>query len=129
MVSVTSDLALQERGCTDSNRMHLFNPAWVLFGRWPIELTSGYERFVASLAMRVALTEISNLPKISALFVDEGFGTLDSENIVMMPTLFTVLKNYYDFILVVSHLDTIRDAVDKTIEITHEGGFAKVVFE
>jgi len=98
-------------------------------GKYPIELASGYERFISSIAIRVALTEISNLPKFSGLFLDEGMGTLDSEHLVMMSTLFSVLKNYYDFIIVVSHLDSIRDAVDKTIEISHPDGFAKVVFE
>jgi DNA repair exonuclease SbcCD ATPase subunit/UDP-2,3-diacylglucosamine pyrophosphatase LpxH len=98
-------------------------------GKYPIELSSGFERFISSIAIRVALTEVSSLPRFSALFVDEGMGTLDADNIVMMPSFFTILKNYYDFIFVISHLNSIRDAVDKTIEITREGNFSKVVFE
>lgn len=98
-------------------------------GRWPIELTSGYERFVTSIAIRVALTEVSNLPKCSFLSIDEGMGTLDSEHLAMIPPLFNVLKHKYDFILVISHLDSIRDAVDKTIEISQDGNFSSVIFE
>ena len=99
------------------------------YGRWPIELTSGYERFVASVAIRVALTNISNLPKCSFLAIDEGWATLDADNLASMSTLFSALKNHYDFVLVISHIDSIKDMVDKTIEITHEGAIAKVVFE
>lgn len=99
------------------------------YGRWPIELTSGYERFVASIAIRVALTEISNLPKTTFLVIDEGFSTLDSEHLADMSLLFSTLKNYYDFIIIISHNETIKDFVDNTIEITHEGNASKVIFE
>ena len=99
------------------------------YGKWPIELTSGYERFVASIAIRVALTNISNLPRTTSLYIDEGFGTLDSDNLASMFTLFSALKNNFDFIIVISHLDVLKDAVDKTIEISRDGNFSKVVFE
>jgi len=99
------------------------------YGRWPIELTSGFERFVASVAIRVALTNVSNLPKCSFLALDEGFGTLDPEHLASMYTLFSVLKSNFDFILVISHLDALKDAVDKQIEIKREGNFSKVIFE
>lgn len=98
-------------------------------GRWPIELTSGYERFVASVAIRVALTNISNLPKTTALFIDEGWGCLDPDNMASMHTFLSMLKNNFDFIIIVSHIDAMKDAVDKQIEIHHNGAEAKVVFE
>lgn len=99
------------------------------YGKWPIELTSGFERFVASVAIRVALTNISNLPKTTFLALDEGFGTLDPDNLASMFTLFSVLKSNFDFLLVISHLDVLKDAVDKQIELVREGNFTKVIFE
>lgn len=99
------------------------------YGKWPIELTSGYERFVASVAIRVALIQVSNLPRSTFLATDEGYGTLDPDNLASMHNMFTMLKNYFDFVLVISHLEALKDAVDKTIEITHENGLAKVVYE
>ena len=92
-------------------------------------MSSGFERFVASIAIRVALTNISNLPKSTFLAIDEGYGVLDAENLSSMPTLFSLLKNNFDFILVVSHIDALKDAVDKTIEIKTDGNFSKIVFE
>jgi DNA repair exonuclease SbcCD ATPase subunit len=97
--------------------------------KWPIEMSSGFERFVASIAIRVALTNISNLPKTTFLALDEGFGTLDGDNLASMFTLFSFLKGNFDFILVVSHIDALKDAVDKQIEIKVDGNFSKVVFE
>jgi DNA repair exonuclease SbcCD ATPase subunit len=96
--------------------------------KWPIEMSSGFERFVTSLAIRVALTEISNLPKSTFLSIDEGFGVLDGDNMSGMTTLFSYLKTRFDFILIVSHIDALKDAVDKQIEIKRDGNFSKVIF-
>lgn len=99
------------------------------YGKWPIELTSGYERFVASVAIRVAFANISNLPKTTALFIDEGWGCLDSDNMASMHALLSMLKNYFDFIIIISHIDAMKDAVDKQIEIRRDGNFSNVIFE
>jgi DNA repair exonuclease SbcCD ATPase subunit len=43
---------------------------------WPLELSSGMERFISSLAMRVGLINVSNLPAANFLAIDEGWGTM-----------------------------------------------------
>jgi DNA repair exonuclease SbcCD ATPase subunit len=97
--------------------------------RWLLGLTSGFERFISSLAIRVGLINVSNLPRPNFLVIDEGFGVLDGDNIASMQTLFSYLKTNFDFILIISHLDTLRDMVDGQIEIKKENGFSKVTFE
>jgi len=93
---------------------------------WPLENCSGMERFVSGLAMRVALLNASNLPKSNFLLIDEGFGTLDSDNLASMQTLFNMLKTQFDFIFIVSHLDTARDMVDNSIEIKRKEGYSYI---
>jgi DNA repair exonuclease SbcCD ATPase subunit len=93
---------------------------------WPLENSSGMERFISSLAIRVALMNASNLPKSNFMIVDEGFGVLDAENMHSMQTLFNILKTHFDFILIVSHLDTARDMVDHLIEIKKEDGYSQI---
>lgn len=93
---------------------------------WPLENCSGMERFVSGLAMRVALLNASNLPKSNFLLIDEGFGTLDADNLASMQTLFSMLKTQFDFILIVSHLDVARDMVDKSIEIKRSEGYSYI---
>lgn len=93
---------------------------------WPLENSSGMERFVTSLAIRVALMNASNLPKPNFLMIDEGFGTLDTEHLQSMQTLFNLLKNHFDFIFIVSHLDSARDMVDTLIEIKKEDGYSQI---
>jgi exonuclease SbcC len=86
------------------------------------------EKFTLSLAIRVALINISNLPRPNFLVIDEGFGVLDAENLATMQTLFSFLKSNFEFIMIVSHLEALRDMVDKQIEITKDNGFSKVNF-
>lgn len=94
--------------------------------KWPLELCSGMEKFIAGLALRVALINISNIPRPNFLVVDEGFGALDADNMGTMHALFDFLKVNFDFIIVISHLDAMRDMVDKQLEIHKENGFSKI---
>ena len=57
--------------------------------KWPLELSSGMERFISSLAIRVALINISNLPRPNILIIDEGFGCLDSTYLSGIKSLFS----------------------------------------
>ncbi len=43
--------------------------------KWPLELSSGMERFLSSLALRIALIKITNLPKPDFIALDEGYGS------------------------------------------------------
>lgn len=95
--------------------------------RWPVELGSGLEKFVLSLAIRVALINISNLPRPNFLAIDEGFGCADRENIGAMSALLSHFKGQFDFLWIVSHLDAMKDMVDTQIEIKKEKGFSKII--
>jgi len=85
--------------------------------KWPLELASGMERFVSSLAIRVALIKITNLPKPNFIAIDEGLGVLDSTNLNSMHMFFNYLKDTFKFGLIISHIDVVRDMVDTIITI------------
>ena len=85
--------------------------------KWPLELSSGMERFMASIAIRIALIKITNLPKPDFIAIDEGLGVLDSSNLNSMHTLFTHMKDIFRFSLVISHIDVVRDMVDTILSI------------
>ena len=61
--------------------------------------------------------------------VDEGFGALDPQNIEAVISLLHRLKRYYRLILVISHVEVIKDSVDDVIVITREGMDSKVKYE
>jgi len=85
--------------------------------KWPLELASGMERFVSSLAIRVALIKITNLPKPNFIAIDEGLGVLDSSNLNSMHMFFNYLKDTFKFSLIISHIDVVRDMVDVILSI------------
>ena len=95
---------------------------------WPLELTSGMEKFVSSLAIRTSLINVSNLPRPNFLAIDEGFGVLDSDNLNSMYMLFDYLKTQFGFIMCISHIDAMRDIVDKLIEIKKTSGYSKIQY-
>ena len=104
--------------------------AYLVYGdqRWSLEMCSGMERFISGLAIRVALINVCNLPRPNFLVIDEGFGTLDSENLQSLFMLFTYLKTQFDFVMVISHIDSMRDVVDGLVEIKKEKGFSNVKY-
>ena len=95
---------------------------------WTASMGSGMEKFLAGLAMRVALINVSTLPRPNFIAFDEGFTSLDADNRANIPTIFDYLRQQFDFTFVISHLDAIRDFVDAIVELKKEDDFSKVTF-
>jgi DNA repair exonuclease SbcCD ATPase subunit len=93
-----------------------------------IECASGMEKMITSIAIRVALVNISALPKSNVLIIDEGFGALDDSNIEACTRLLKSLKKYFKTILIISHVDSIKDIVDKNLVIERKGADSHVVY-
>jgi DNA repair exonuclease SbcCD ATPase subunit/DNA repair exonuclease SbcCD nuclease subunit len=94
--------------------------------KWPLELCSGMEKFISGLALRVSLINISNLPRPNFLVIDEGMSALDATNMPMVHALFDYMKRNFDFIIIISHLDAMRDMVNKQLEIKKVNGFSNI---
>ena len=93
-----------------------------------IECASGMEKMMASLAIRIALINISSLPRSDLFIIDEGFGSLDETNIEACGRFLRSLKKWFKAILIISHVDSIKDIVDDTLEINAKGKDSYVVF-
>jgi DNA repair exonuclease SbcCD ATPase subunit/DNA repair exonuclease SbcCD nuclease subunit len=94
--------------------------------RRQIESCSGMEKMISAIAIRAALSRVSRLPKPSIFVIDEGFGALDENNLDMCTRLLSSLKMHFKNIIIISHIDEIKDSVDHMIEITHERGRSNV---
>ena len=84
------------------------------------------EKMIASLALRVALINICNAPRSDVLIIDEGFGALDDKNIEACSRLLISLKKYFTNILIISHVDAVKDIVDNVLDIQKVGKDARV---
>jgi DNA repair exonuclease SbcCD ATPase subunit len=85
-----------------------------------LDHASGYQKFVVGLAMRVALSRIGAVGQnLRHLFLDEGFTACDSINIQKTGELLRdiMFMAGYKSMIIMSHLDTIRDASDLQIQI------------
>lgn len=94
-----------------------------------LELGSGMEKMIGCLAIRVALINVSSLPKANFIIIDEGFGALDEENIESCIRMLRSLTQYFKHVIVISHIDTIKSSVDNIIEVQKDGYDSKVFFE
>jgi DNA repair exonuclease SbcCD ATPase subunit/DNA repair exonuclease SbcCD nuclease subunit len=93
-----------------------------------IELCSGMEKTISSIALRVALINVSSMTKCDMFIIDEGFGTLDDAGVESCNRLLSSLKKYFRLILVISHVDGIKDVADHILEITKNEKDSRVVY-
>ncbi len=92
----------------------------------PLELGSGSEKSLACMAIRFALRKITTLPKSDLLILDEPGTDLDKDNREGLLKILELAKEYFQTILIISHLDFLKEAADEIIEIENVAGFAKI---
>ena len=88
---------------------------------------SGYEKTIASLALRSVMTKICTLPKPNLVVMDEVFGKISNENLEMVSEFFIKLKDYFEKIFVISHNPLINNWSDNIVKITKENNISKVL--
>ena len=99
-----------------------------------VKTLSGGEAFKASLALALGLSdEIQSFAggiHLDTMFIDEGFGTLDSESLSQAIKVLTSLTQGNKLIGIISHVGELKERIDKQIQITKQnerGSIAKIV--
>lgn len=92
-----------------------------------VELGSGMEKTTCAIALRVALINISTLPKPDFFIIDEGFGVYDDAGVEAVSSLLRSLKKFFRVIFVITHIDGIKDVADNIIEITKTEKDSRIV--
>ena len=95
-------------------------------GERPIEMASGAEKTMGAMAIRLALLSVSSLPKGDIFILDEPGTALDEENMEGFVRILDLVKVYFKNVLLISHLDSLKDCVDMQIVIDKKDGFAYV---
>jgi DNA repair exonuclease SbcCD ATPase subunit len=88
---------------------------------------SGYEKTIASLALRSVLTKICTLPKPNLVVMDEVFGKISNENLEMVSEFFIKIKDYFEKVFVISHNPLINNWSDNIVKIKKENNISKVL--
>jgi len=85
------------------------------------ELYSGGEAFRTNLAIRIALSRLLARragTRLQTLVIDEGFGTQDEEGLENIVQVIREIADEFEKILVVTHLESLKDAFPTRIEVT-----------
>jgi DNA repair exonuclease SbcCD ATPase subunit len=87
---------------------------------------SGYERTIASLALRSVLSKICSLPKPNVIVFDEVFGKISNENLEMVSEFFVKIKEYFEKIFLITHNPMVNQWADSVVKIRKEDNISKV---
>lgn len=82
-----------------------------------LNCTGGKERFIIELAFKIAISYVAVLPKANILFIDEGISVLDKNSIDNFNTIVDFLKQHYNNIYLITHIEKVKEFFDKEIII------------
>ncbi|MBQ4424257.1 MAG: SMC family ATPase [Lachnospiraceae bacterium] len=99
-------------------------------GQWrDVSTLSGGESFLASLALALGLSDIvqaaSGAVRIEAMFIDEGFGTLDENALGNSVRVLSDLAEGTRLVGIISHVHELEERIEKQIVVTKTIGGAK----
>jgi len=92
----------------------------------PLSMGSGAEKTIASMAVRLALISVSSLPKSNIFVLDEPATALDADHMEGFTRLLQMIKAQFKTVLLITHLEGLKDIVDMTIDIDKTDGYAQV---
>ena len=100
--------------------------------RRPVKTLSGGETFLASLSLALALSEhladlaVGGAAKLEALFLDEGFGTLDSDTLDVVISAIEELGSHGRMVGVVTHVKELAESIPVRYEVTKQGNRSSI---
>jgi exonuclease SbcC len=97
----------------------------------PTHSRSGGETFLASLALALGLAEVvtgqAGGITLDTLFVDEGFGSLDSETLETAMSTLDTLRAGGRTIGLISHVDSMKEQIPATLRISvTDQGYSRI---
>lgn len=84
------------------------------------DLYSGGEAFRINFAIRIAISRLlarRSGAQLRSLFIDEGFGTQDARGREQLIAAINTIQDDFDRILVITHIDELKDAFPSRIEV------------
>lgn len=91
-----------------------------------IESEGGMANIVAGIVIRIALIQISSLPKSGLFAMDESFSDMDSDILASIPTLMDEIKLKFNNVMTITHIDSLKDMVDTIVDIEDDGKFSHI---
>ena len=90
---------------------------------------SGYEKTIASLALRSVLSKVCSLPKPNLVVFDEVFGKISNDNLEMVSEFFVKIKDYFDKVFVITHNPMVSQWADCVVKISKQNNVSKLLVD
>ncbi len=96
-----------------------------------VNTLSGGESFIAALCLALSLAEIIQEEaggiKIDAMFIDEGFGSLDEDALEMAIRALETIEGEGRIIGIISHVRELKERIPQQLQIVSENGKSRVI--
>ena len=92
----------------------------------PLEMASGAEKTVSAMAVRLAFISVSTIPRSQLFILDEPGTALDEERMEGFTRILDIVKSVFKTVVLISHLDSLKDSADSVISIEKKNGYANV---
>jgi exonuclease SbcC len=99
-------------------------------GERAYETFSGGEAFRVNFALRVSMSQLLARragAQLSALFLDEGFGTQDEEGRARLVEAINVVQDRFSLILVITHIEELRDSFPVHLQVSKTDEGSRVI--
>ncbi|MDN5041932.1 SbcC/MukB-like Walker B domain-containing protein [Aliarcobacter butzleri] len=88
----------------------------------PVSTLSGGESFIVSLSLALGLSALASQKiSIDSLFLDEGFGTLDSDSLELALNALNQLQSSGKMVGVISHVEALKERIPLQIRVMPKG--------
>jgi exonuclease SbcC len=89
---------------------------------------SGGERFLVSLALALALSGLGGRQTFAdTLFIDEGFGSLDSDSLEVAIDALEMLQSQGRTVGVISRVEAMKDRIPVQVRVIRQGAGRSIV--
>jgi DNA repair exonuclease SbcCD ATPase subunit len=92
----------------------------------PLDMASGAEKTLAAMAIRLAFISVSSLPRSQLFILDEPGTALDEERMEGFTRILDVIKSIFKTVILISHLDNLKDSADMVLPIAKKDGYASI---
>ena len=94
----------------------------------PVSTLSGGESFIVSLSLALGLSALASQKiSIDSLFLDEGFGTLDSDSLELALNALNQLQSSGKMVGVISHVEALKERIPLQIRVMPKGDGTSVL--
>jgi DNA repair exonuclease SbcCD ATPase subunit len=92
----------------------------------PATVGSGFQKFIVDLVLRICFLTISEVSNPRILFIDEGFGTIDENNLTEVIRCLTISSKLFESVVIITHMPEMRAVCDNIIEVVPKRGYSLI---